>query len=53
MTNPEVQPRTDKDTDITIADDELLALKEGREGPGPEPSVDPRNLDHPEELGGE
>jgi hypothetical protein len=53
MTNPAVHPRPDKDTDVAIADDEKQALKEGRERPGPEPSVDPKNLEHPEELGGE
>ncbi len=56
MTNPAIQPQPNGDVDISVPSDESEApVTDGAEhdGPGPEPSVDPANLDHPEELMGE
>ncbi len=51
MTNPAIHPQPNEDVDIAVPDDEELASSSGKSEP--EPSVDPANLDHPEELMGE
>ena len=53
MSNPAIRPQPNGDVDIVVPDDEADALVEGEGTPEPEPSVDPANLDHPEELMGE
>jgi hypothetical protein len=39
--------------DIALTDEDAQAIANGKGEPKPEPSVDPDNLDHPEELSGE
>ncbi len=51
MTNPAIHPQPNDNVDIAVPDDEEQASPSGKSEP--EPSVDPANLDHPEELMGE
>ncbi len=51
MTNPAIRQQPTGDVDIAVPDDEEQASPSGQAEP--EPSVDPANLDHPEELMGE
>ncbi len=51
MTNPAIRSQPTGDVDIAVPDDEEQASPSGRSEP--EPSVDPANSDHPEELMGE
>jgi len=51
MTNPAIRLQPTGGVDIAVPDDEEQASPSGRSEP--EPSVDPANLDHPEELMGE
>ncbi len=51
MTNPAIRSQPTGDVDIAVPDDEEQASPSGQSEP--EPSVDPANLDHPEELMGE
>lgn len=53
MTNPAIRPQPNGDVDISVPEDDAKALAEGAGESQPEPSVDPDNLDHPEELMGE
>jgi len=53
MTNPAIRPQPNGDVDIALPTEEAQALVDGDADPQPEPSVDPANLDHPEELMGE
>ncbi len=53
MTNPAIRPRPNGDVDIALPAAKTQELLEGDADPQPEPSVDPDNLDHPEELMGE
>lgn len=59
MTNPAIHEQPNGDVDIVIPDrgkPSETAIDEQPDvaaGPGPEPTVDPANLDHPEELMGE
>ncbi len=51
MTNPAIRSQPTGDVDIAVPDDEEQASPSAQSEP--EPSVDPANLDHPEELMGE
>jgi DNA-binding Lrp family transcriptional regulator len=51
MTNPAIRSQPTGDVDIAVPDDEEQTSPSGQSEP--EPSVDPANLDHPEELMGE
>lgn len=59
MTNPAIRSQPNGDVDIAVPDEATEASAEAGTGvgseaaPSPEPSVDPENLDHPEELMGE
>jgi hypothetical protein len=53
MTNPAIRPQPNGDVDISVQGKQAEELAEGKQDPQPEPSVDPANLDHPEELMGE
>jgi hypothetical protein len=53
MSNPAIHPQPNGDVDIAVPDEQAAALINGDEQSAPEPSVDPENLDHPEELLGE
>jgi hypothetical protein len=53
MTNPAIHPQPNGDVDIAVPDEQARALSEGEKQTSPEPSVDPDNLDHPEEAMGE
>ena len=53
MSNPAIRPRPNGDVDIVVTDQQVNDLSDAAEALGPEPSVDPANLDHPEELMGE
>lgn len=53
MTDPAIRTQPNGDVDIELPDDEAQAIADGESTPEPEPSVDPANLDHPEELMGE
>jgi hypothetical protein len=51
--NPAIRPQPNGDVDITLPNELADALTRGEEDASPEPSVDPANIDHPEEMGGE
>ncbi len=51
--NPAIRPQPNGDVDITLPDEQADALTRGEEKAEPEPSVDPANIDHPEEAMGE
>lgn len=51
--NPAIRPQPNGDVDIAVPDEQADALARGEQESSPEPSVDPANIDHPEELGGE
>jgi hypothetical protein len=53
MSNPAIHPQPNGDVDIAVPDEQAEALLKGDEESESEPSVDPENLDHPEELLGE
>lgn len=53
MTNPAIRSQPNGDVDIAVPDDDVEAQEADRSGSEPEPTVDPANLDHPEELMGE
>ena len=53
MTNPAIHPKPNGDVGITVPDDQVQSLLEGKTETAPEPTVDPDNLEHPEELKGE
>jgi hypothetical protein len=53
MSNPAIRPQPNGDVDIAIPAEKVVELANGSSEPEPEPSVDPDNLDHPEELMGE
>jgi hypothetical protein len=53
MTNPAIHPQPNGDVDITVPDDQVQSLLAGETETAPEPTVDPDNLEHPEELMGE
>jgi hypothetical protein len=53
MTNPAIRPQPNGDVDISLPADEAQDVVNGDTATNPEPSVDPANLDHPEELMGE
>jgi len=53
MSNPAIHPQPNGDVDIAVPDEQAKALLKGEEETTPEPTVDPDNLDHPEELLGE
>jgi hypothetical protein len=59
MGNPAIRPQPNGDVDIAVPDSDnrsetsLDETSDREQGPGPEPSVHPENLDHPEELMGE
>ena len=53
MSNPAIQPQPNGDVDIVVSDDQAAEQAADHEGAEPEPSVDPANLDHPDELMGE
>jgi hypothetical protein len=53
MSNPAIHPQPNGDVDIEIPAEEKAELKAGNREPQREASVDPDNLDHPEELMGE
>jgi len=50
MTNPAIRSQPNGDVDIAVPYDEVEASVNEA---APEPTVDPDNLDHPEELMGE
>ena len=53
MTNPAIRPEPNGDVNIALPDEDTQAMANADSDPHPEPSVDPANLDHPEELMGE
>lgn len=53
MSNPAIRPRPNGDVDIVVTDEQADQLSVSTDPAEPEPSVDPANLDHPEELMGE
>ncbi len=53
MSNPAIRPQSNGDVDIEVPADQAGELAENPRAAAPEPSVDPANLDHPEELLGE
>jgi hypothetical protein len=53
MSNPAIRPQPNGDVDISLPDKDAQAIADGEGDVQPEPSVDPANLDHPEELMGE
>jgi hypothetical protein len=53
MSNRSVHPQPNGDIDIEVPTDEKVELATGHRQPEREASVDPENLDHPEELMGE
>jgi hypothetical protein len=53
MSNPAIRPQPNGDVDIAVPSEQAQQLANGEAEPSPEPSVDPANLDHPEELMGE
>jgi hypothetical protein len=53
MSNPAIHPQPNGDVDISVPDEQAEALIRGEEKSSPEPTVDPENLDHPEEVLGE
>jgi hypothetical protein len=53
MTNSAISRQPNGDVDIALTDEEAQAIANSKGEPKPEPSVDPDNLDHPEELLGE
>jgi len=54
VSNPAIRPQPNGDVDIALPAEQVGELASGEAGaPEPEPSVDPDNLDHPEELMGE
>jgi hypothetical protein len=53
MSNPAIVPQPNGDVDIVVPEDKAEEIANGEADPKPEPSVDPDNLDHPEELMGE
>ena len=53
MTNPAIRRHPNGDVDIAIPDEQAGALARGEQQSAPEPTVDPENIDHPEEVLGE
>ncbi len=52
MTNPAIRLQPNGDVDIAVPEEQVDELVEN-DATEQEPSVDPKNLDHPEELLGE
>ena len=53
MSEPSIHPAPNGDVDISVDDAEVAKLARGEQESHPEPSVDPRNIEHPEEVLGE
>jgi hypothetical protein len=53
MSNPAIRQQPNGNVDISVPDEQVDELANAADGDQPEPSVDPENLDHPEELMGE
>ena len=53
MSNPAIRPQPNGDVDIGVPAEQAHELASGPVDSKPEPTVDPENLDHPEELMGE
>ncbi|HEX4432110.1 MAG TPA: hypothetical protein VHZ96_22760 [Frankiaceae bacterium] len=53
MSNPAIRPQPNGDVDIELPDKLAEALERGEEKAEPEPTMDPANIDHPEEALGE
>jgi hypothetical protein len=51
--NPAIRQQPNGDVDIAVPDEEAKDVAQNPDKTEPEPSTNPENLDHPEELMGE